>query len=39
MWRLYIPAKHHALSELHGVTIYKTALFMVTAVRKSNITG
>jgi hypothetical protein len=35
IWRLYVPPKRCALSELHGVTTQKTVLFRVT--RRENL--
>jgi hypothetical protein len=37
-WRSYIPAKHRFLQEPHVVTSQKTAYFIVTAVKTSNLT-
>jgi hypothetical protein len=35
-WRLYVPPKRRAISELHGVTSQKTVSFIVTVVRTPN---
>jgi hypothetical protein len=38
-WRRYVPPKHRFLQESHGVTSQKTAFFIVTAVKTSNLTS
>jgi hypothetical protein len=37
-WRRYVPPKRRFTQDLHGVTSLKTAFFIVTAVKTSNIT-
>jgi hypothetical protein len=37
-WRRYVPPKRRFLQEPHGVTYQKTALFIFTAVKTSNLT-
>jgi hypothetical protein len=36
-WRCYIPPKRRFLQEPHGITSQKTAFFIVTAVKTSNL--
>jgi hypothetical protein len=38
-WRRYVLPKHRFLQEPHGVTSQKTAFFIVTAVKSSNLTN
>jgi hypothetical protein len=37
-WRWYVPPKRRLTPHLHGATSQKTALFIVTAVKTSNLT-
>jgi hypothetical protein len=37
LWRRYVPPKRRLLQEPHGVTSQKTALFIVTAVKGTNL--
>jgi hypothetical protein len=37
-WRRYVPPKRRFTQDLHGATSQKTAFFIVTAVKTSNIT-
>jgi hypothetical protein len=37
-WRRYVPPKRRFTQDLHGATSQKTALFIVTAVKTSNLT-
>jgi hypothetical protein len=37
-WRRYVPPKRRLTPHLHGATSKKTAFFIVTAVKTSNLT-
>jgi hypothetical protein len=37
-WRRYVPLKRRFTQDLHGATSQKTAFFIVTAVKTSNLT-
>jgi hypothetical protein len=38
-WRRYVPPKRRFTQDLHGATSQKTAFFIVTTVKTSNLTG
>jgi hypothetical protein len=38
-WRRYLPPKRRFIQDLHGATPQKTAFFIVTVVKTSDLTG